>query len=78
MEGESCTWLPLMILSHPWSTYLVFARGGDVHSVRMGWVFGSSNSVCLFQVISLYSCTRFSSIRVGLVETGREKIKMKH
>ena len=72
MEGESCTSLP-STLPHPWSTILCFcsrwgrlqrAHGLGVLFVQLG-VFISG----YFPVD--YSYTRYSSIRVGMIEGGK-------
>ena len=56
----------------PAADYLCLSRGGGVYSVRVSWVFGSSNSGCLFQFIS---CTAVRSI-LQTVGLGGEKTEI--
>ena len=58
------------VLLIPAADYLCSSRGGGVYSVRVGWVCGSSNSVCLFQFIS---CVAVRSI-LQTIGLGGEKI----
>ena len=49
---------PRYVLLMPAADYLCLACGGGVYSVRVSWVLGSSNSVCMFQVISCIAVRR--------------------
>ena len=51
-EGKSLCVFFLDICLIPVTDYLRFARGGDIYSMRMGWVFHPALFVCLFRVIS--------------------------
>ena len=57
----------------PAADYLGSSRDGRVYSVRVSWVCGSSNSVCLFQFIS---CIAVRSI-LQTIGLGEEKIEKK-
>ena len=59
------------VLLMPAADYLCLSRGGGVYSVRVSWVFGSSNSVCLFQFVS---CIALRSI-LQIIALRGEKIE---
>ena len=63
------------ILLMPAADYLCLSRDGGIYSVRVSWVFGSSNSVCLFQFIS---CTAVRSILQTIGSGGEETEILKY